>query len=199
MKLKNNNLTSYIIMGLQGMFILWLISYVFFIAYTYLDKAPQKQYLNNTPVIILTGDNGRISQGLELAERIDSPDIFITGVNESLNKNDIIRNWQADKLDSLISIDHKALNTIGNIEQSVAWLQQREFDKAVIVTSNYHMPRTKMLLNVKAPEFSFLSYPVQNAHLTPQKLKFWKTMLIEFHKTALVKVCLLQNFVDCLE
>ncbi len=199
MKLKKDRFTSYIFMGLQSLFILWLCAYGFFIAYSHLSTRPEVTKISQEPVIILTGDSGRITQGLELAKTIDSPAIFITGVNEQLDKKDILNNWNADNLDPLISIDHKALNTIGNIEQSVKWLQENNYNEAVIVTSNYHMPRAEMLFKAKAPELHFLSYPVQSSHLSPQKLKFWKTMFIEFHKTALVKFCIIQNLVDCLD
>ena len=41
-----------------------------------------------------------------------------------------------------VDLDYRALNTIGNAEQTRRWARQHGFRSLLVVTSTYHMPRT---------------------------------------------------------
>ena len=193
------NKKHFVIVTIQSLIFLWLLALISFIGYSHFAAAPKHEEIKNAPVIILTGDNGRIEQGLELSRDINSPAILITGVDTKLAKDNLVNTWDAQDLKSKISVDHKAMDTVGNIKQSVIWLEENKFNQAVIVTSNYHLPRANAIAKALAPELEIIGYPIQSEHLTPQKLKFWRIMYKEFHKTVAVKLCLAQPLFTCME
>ena len=39
-------------------------------------------------------------------------------------------------------LDHAALDTIGNAEESAKWVQDHDYNSVILVTNNYHMPRS---------------------------------------------------------
>tara|TARA_R110002124_G_scaffold64985_2_gene177457 strand:- start:262434 stop:263042 length:609 start_codon:yes stop_codon:yes gene_type:complete len=196
------NLKNIIILSVQGLVVLWALGFMAFIAYSYFLPQPKIAEIMERPIIILTGDVGRIEAGLSLAQSINSPAIFITGVDKRLDKTTIIEKWASGATDSLedkIDIDHDALNTFGNAEQSKLWLNAHNYTQAIVVTSSYHLPRTKAVMRDNLPKLTLTGYPVSIEHLNPTKLKFWRIMRKEFNKTVLIKACLLQNIVSCLD
>jgi uncharacterized SAM-binding protein YcdF (DUF218 family) len=198
-KLKLKNI---IILTLQSLIVLWVLSFMAFIAYSYFLPQPKQADIMDRPVIILTGDAGRIEVGLSLAQSINSPAIFITGVDKRLDKTTIIEKWangSVDNLEDKIDVDHDALNTVGNAQQSKLWLARNNYTQAILVSSSYHLPRALAIMRDNQPQLSITGYPVPISHLNPTKLKFWRIMHKEFNKTVLIKACLLQNIVSCLD
>ena len=197
-KLHHHKFGKAILLG-QILIIVWLLGLMCFITHSYFQRQPALESLMDQPVIILTGDNGRIDKGLELADAIDSPAILISGVDPRFTKDALVTNWDAEDYINIISLDHDALNTIDIAKQSAKWLKENHYTSAVLVTSTYHMTRAHSIMKAVMPDIKTIAYPVKTSHLPTQKLKFWHIMYREFHKTILVKACLLQNFYSCFE
>jgi len=130
-------------------------------------------------IVVLTGDRSRIETGLRLLEGGKAKRMLISGVNE-VTSADAIRNavsGSGELFDCCIDIDKAALDTVGNAEQAAIWARDNAFASLIVVTSDYHMPRSLLELRRKARDVALQPYLVQteaslaNAPLTdPQAL-----------------------------
>lgn len=187
------------ILASQIIIVLMTMIFVSFIGYIHLQKSDVSSSWDGAPVIILTGDDGRIKAGLSLAKTLNSQAVLITGVNAKVDKSYIVNQWNATDIKDIISLDHQAKNTVGNIKQAKEWLDNIQSNQAIFVTSDYHTIRTKALVNSILKNHVFEIYSVPSKHLKPQQLRFWSVMSNEFYKTSFIKLCMLQRFISCME
>src|SRR5690606_11961761 len=61
--------------------------------------------------------------------------------------------------------DHAALDTIGNAEESAKWVTSHAYDSVIVVTNNYHMPRSLLELKRLIGHAELRPYPVVNTRL----------------------------------
>jgi uncharacterized SAM-binding protein YcdF (DUF218 family) len=59
-----------------------------------------------------------------------------------------------------VDLDYRARNTIGNAIETRRWTEANGFDAIIVVTSNYHMPRTLVELDHALPNLQKIPYPV---------------------------------------
>jgi hypothetical protein len=67
--------------------------------------------------------------------------------------------------DCCVDIGYDALDTIGNAEEATNWIHAKGYTSVLIVTNNYHMPRSLAELAYVDPETRFVPYPVVNTDL----------------------------------
>jgi uncharacterized SAM-binding protein YcdF (DUF218 family) len=95
-------------------------------------------------IVVLTGDRARIAKAIELLRAGKGERLLISGVNERTSRA-AIRNMVANadtRFDCCVDIDRAALDTIGNARQAGIWARNRGFRSLIIVTSDYHLPRS---------------------------------------------------------
>lgn len=95
-------------------------------------------------IIVLTGGFNRLETGLRLLKEGKAKRLLISGVYPHTRLADIRRATGADPelFSCCIDIDHVALDTTGNAAESAKWLESNGFHKVLLVTNNYHMPRS---------------------------------------------------------
>jgi uncharacterized SAM-binding protein YcdF (DUF218 family) len=114
-------------------------------------------------IIVLTGDKSRIETALQLLEDGKGSRLLISGVNQDTSA-DAIRNAVSGNdalFDCCIDIDKAALDTVGNAEQAAIWARENGFGSLIVVTSDYHMPRSLMELRRKARDVALQPYLVR--------------------------------------
>lgn len=122
---------------------------------------------NADAIIVLTGGEKRLSSAVELLQSGKGRRLLISGVHPSAGLADLRRATGGDaKLFSCcVDLDHTALDTIGNAEESAKWVDSRGWDTIIIVTNNYHMPRSLLELKRYMSDVELLPYPVVNTQL----------------------------------
>ncbi len=63
-------------------------------------------------------------------------------------------------LECCVDLDHSAVNTVGNAAETRRWAQGPRFRSLIVVTSNYHMPRTMAELGRQLPDVALIPFPV---------------------------------------
>ena len=119
-------------------------------------------------IIVLTGGNNRLEYGLELLANNAAKNLFVSGVGTNVGVDDILRqvpnNIRSKISAKQIVIGGKAENTIGNAQEVQEWLAKpakgTEYKKIILVTSNYHMPRSVLELSSVMPDLSIITAPV---------------------------------------
>src|SRR4029079_12695914 len=61
--------------------------------------------------------------------------------------------------------DREALDTIGNAEESAEWVEKHNYRSVILVTNNYHMPRSLLELRRLLQHSRVDPYPVVNSQL----------------------------------
>ena len=122
-------------------------------------------------IVALTGGSDRISEALDLLAGGMGKRLLITGVNLATSGGALSAGTDASDADVLmtccVDLDRNALNTVGNAIEAARWVHNRKFRSVIVVTSNYHMPRSLLELRRVLPETELVAYPVvsQNLHL----------------------------------
>ncbi len=113
-------------------------------------------------IVTLTGGAQRIDEALQLLAQGQGKRMLISGVNERTTREEIVRRnpSHASLFNCCIDLDYMARNTIGNAIQARRWAVANNFSSLIIVTSNYHMPRTMVELRHVMPNIQKIPYAV---------------------------------------
>jgi uncharacterized SAM-binding protein YcdF (DUF218 family) len=174
-----------------------LISLIFFLSITmawgigllyFVSTIPVKQSKVNAEyeiIIALTGGRERIPFALRLLKKQQGEYLFISGVADGFNIAEFERPL-SDELKARIFYGDKARSTIGNANEVAAWLAKKTYMRVLVVTANYHLPRTQLLFNHYLADYS-----VDYAAVDPPDfmLNDWwnhlnsrRLILLEYHK-----------------
>jgi uncharacterized SAM-binding protein YcdF (DUF218 family) len=165
---------------------MWFMSFAYFISLIPAENAAFKlqDHKDADAIVIFTGDSNRIIGGLELSRAANIKYILISGVALHSSLEQIIHHYQNKRayLGSLqIELGRSATNTVGNIQETAAWVEKNHFNSIVLVTSNYHMPRSEFLLNKKLQIKKLYVYPTFSDTFIKQSWwKSWKSIKLIF-------------------
>lgn len=132
-------------------------------------------------IVVVTGGSQRVGDAIGLLGADRGARLLISGVNEKTSREELVRLNPAsrDLLACCVDLDYRARNTIGNAIETRRWVRQHKFGSLLVVTSNYHMPRTLAEFAHAMPGLRFVAHPVVTDQLDPTG--WW-------HRWATVKV-----------
>lgn len=142
-------------------------------------------------IVVLTGGYQRIDQAVDLLRQGAGKRLLISGAHPTTTPLQIRRMTQgpADLFSCCVDIGYDALDTIGNAREAANWIHSKGYRSVLVVTNNYHMPRSLSELKYVDPVTDFIPYPVVNSDL---KSKNWfsdpnavRVMLAEYGKVML--------------
>lgn len=140
----------------------WLLGFGFFILT--LPKSTATEALPKSDgIIVLTGGAGRLEAGLKLLESNIAERMLISGVNPVVEPRELsaLTGREEDLFTCCIDLDRAAPNTEGNAEESALWAQDKDYDTFVLVTADYHMPRSLVLFRRAMPNALITAHPVK--------------------------------------
>lgn len=142
-------------------------------------------------IVVLTGGYQRIDQAVELLRRGSGRRLLISGAHPTTSPAQIRKMTQAsrDLFDCCVDVGYEALDTIGNANEISRWIHDHGYTSVLVVTNNYHMPRSLMELRRIDRATTYIPYPVVNSDL---KRTDWyaepdvlRTLLSEYGKTLI--------------
>ena len=94
-------------------------------------------------VVVLTGGPGRIARGLEILDRGDARQMFVSGVDPEVKAKEFAAefNVPADTMRCCVTLGYLAVDTRSNAGEAAQWLKDNEFGTVRLVTTDWHMPR----------------------------------------------------------
>ncbi|MDB4831910.1 YdcF family protein [Hyphomicrobiales bacterium] len=115
-------------------------------------------------IVVFSGGSNRIENAVELLEKKLAKKLFISGVNPKTTKNDIlIKDIGNEKLfKCCIDLGKNAINTFENATETAEWVDKNKFDSVILVTSNYHIKRSLIILKKINPNANFIPYPIKS-------------------------------------
>lgn len=144
-------------------------------------------------IVVLTGGKNRLEYGMRLLAEGRADKLFISGVHEDITEPQLLQlappelRKKVTRLDeNAITLGREAWNTIGNAEETKRWLQDRKVASILLVTSNYHMPRSYYEFRHLVKGVKIIPMPVPTADY--DITSWWATsryrmlVILEFHK-----------------
>jgi uncharacterized SAM-binding protein YcdF (DUF218 family) len=119
-------------------------------------------------IVVLTGGSARIEGALKLLAEGRAKRLLISGVNPSVGfkalAGTIDKNLEV-VLACCADLGRDAQDTIGNAAEARDWAKARGYTSLIVVTSDYHMPRSMAELAEAMPKVKLIPYPVTNPEL----------------------------------
>lgn len=147
---------------------------------------------NASAIVVLTGGDGRIKEGLNLFAARRGFYLYITSVFEGISESDIREKWQGqtELPECCIILDTKAETTAQNAKETQAWITalaaneetKGRIESIRLVTSNYHMPRALIDFQRLLPSVELLPHPIISANAKSDDKHYWQLLLKEYHK-----------------
>ncbi|KXF79596.1 hypothetical protein ATN84_06400 [Paramesorhizobium deserti] len=121
-------------------------------------------------IIVLTGGQARIETAIGLLKEKHGKRLLISGVHPSTKRKALQRVTHADEalFNCCIDIDRSALDTVGNATESAKWIKAHDYRRVIVVTNNYHIPRSMAELSRTMPDVEFIPYPVVRTDLNQE-------------------------------
>ena len=126
-------------------------------------------------VVALTGASSmRITTAMQLLENGVGRRLLISGVNRAATRADVREAAKAAGVawDCCVDLGFQAATTQGNGAETAAWARRNRFRSLIVVTSDYHMPRSMLELQAAMPEVKLAPYPV--ATNTVDAKRWWR-------------------------
>lgn len=133
------------------------------------EKTPQAD-----GIVVLTGGAKRIEKAVWLISNTQAEKLLISGVNLATKAKEIkaLDNISDNFISCCITLDYEARNTIENANETHLWAKEHNMSSLIIVTSNYHMPRSLSEMKRASPDIKFIPYPVSDKKV--QIEKWWE-------------------------
>jgi uncharacterized SAM-binding protein YcdF (DUF218 family) len=141
-------------------------------------------------IIVLTGGQSRLDAALDLLKAGKGERLLISGVHPAATRRQLQLATRSDKsLFNRVDIDRAALDTIGNAEESAKWVESHDYARVILVTNNYHMPRSMLEMGRLLRKASLEPYPVVNSKLGEgrwlTKPEAFRVLFTEYNKYLL--------------
>jgi uncharacterized SAM-binding protein YcdF (DUF218 family) len=142
-------------------------------------------------IIVLTGGQSRLDAALGLLKTGKGRRLLISGVHPAADSDDLRAATGGDRklFSCCVDIDHAALDTIGNAEESAKWIRNHDYGRVILVTNNYHMPRSLLEMGRLLDGAVLDPYPVVNTRLDGggwmTKPKALRVLFTEYNKYLL--------------
>lgn len=121
-------------------------------------------------IVALTGGSlERLSTGVRLLEEQKGERLLISGVNRIVTDAELFHALNVDPRlgECCVDLGRAAEDTLGNASETAAWARQHRYRSLILVTDDYHMPRSYTELSLAMPEAEIYPYPVRTRWTDP--------------------------------
>lgn len=144
-----------------------LFSFGFFLFWNLIDFNADPGRARADAIVALTGGEARIPEAVKLLSQGRGRRLLISGVNPSTTRGELagLTPGNLHLFRCCVDLGREARDTIGNADETSEWVRQRQFKSLIVVTANYHMPRSLAELRRTLPDVALIAYPVQPSNL----------------------------------
>ncbi len=134
----------------------------FFIFVGFATQRTQLAEPSADAIVVLTGAEFRIAEGARLLQEGRGKRLLISGVHPHVTRHDLLRitHLPSEDLECCVDVDIKALDTQGNARETRKWIDKQGYNSIILVTSNFHMPRSITEFALAMPGVQVTPHPV---------------------------------------
>lgn len=132
-------------------------------------------------IVVVTGGSQRVGDAIGLLGADRGARLLISGVNEKTGREELakLNPTARELLACCVDLDYRARNTIGNAIEARRWQRKHDFRSLLVVTSNYHMPRTISEFAHAMPDVRLVPHPVVTDQIdTSDWWNRWSTLKV---------------------
>jgi uncharacterized SAM-binding protein YcdF (DUF218 family) len=132
-------------------------------------ERPEPPPQSDAIVALTGGSSERLATGVQLLEQQKGERLLISGVNRIVTDGELYHALDVDPAlgECCIDIGRSADDTLGNAAETAAWAREHGYTRIILVTDDYHMPRSYAELSVAMPEAEIHAYPVRTRFTDP--------------------------------
>jgi len=152
-----------------ALFVAFGLGYIAF-AHGVERAAPQYPLPEADAIVALTGgDADRLTTAMKLLQEGRGRRLLISGVNPKVEDADVydLLEGAPELIACCVDLGRQAKDTLGNASETAAWAGRNGFSRLIVVTDDYHMPRSLAELRGALPQAQLIPYPVATALSTP--------------------------------
>jgi uncharacterized SAM-binding protein YcdF (DUF218 family) len=129
--------------------------------FIFISKIPDSHELDTADTdatVILTGGALRLEEGLKFR----SNKILISGIGQGVTRSDLkktLKNVDLEISDDVI-LGNIASSTFTNADETKIFMTLHNYKSMRLITSNYHMPRTRLIFSYVMPDIAIIYHPV---------------------------------------
>ncbi len=181
--------------------LLWTAGLAAFIAA--LPKPSSDTPAKSDGIVVYTGGGGaRITAAMSVFARGGGERLLISGVHPDTSLDRLSELWDGapELFACCIDLGREARSTKGNALEAAKWARANRFKGVLLVTSDYHMPRSILESKTEFGDIEVTPYVVASGYLDdrgrPQSPQAWTKLAGEYTKYLLARVKALFSFID---
>ncbi len=152
-----------------ALFALWSAALAVFVVASL--RLPADPSALTDAIVVPTGGRQRLETGVQLLAAGKAKKLFISGVNQRVNRGELLRALgpAAEQEASRIELGHAADNTFGNARETANWMHREGYRSLRLVTSWYHIERGMLEFRRAMPGIIIVAHPVFAPHVDPER------------------------------
>lgn len=120
-------------------------------------------------IVALTGAPERLKTAVRLLKQNRAERLLISGVNREVADHELYAALEIDEslAECCVDLGRGAEDTLGNAAETAEWAREHRIGRLILVTDDYHMPRSYAELSIALPEAEIYRYPVRTRFTDP--------------------------------
>lgn len=154
--------------------LMWLVG-LFAFADRVRGFTPAPEPARADAIVALTGPSAeRVNAAIRLLEQDKGDRVLISGVNREVRRQELRALTPGSKklFNCCVDLGFEAENTVGNAQEIASWARSKGYDSLIVVTSDYHMPRSLLEIRGAAPGVKLTPYAVSTPSL--DNSRWWR-------------------------
>ncbi len=147
--------------------LIWLVG-LFVFAQRVRDLTPAEDPARADAIVALTGPSSeRVNAAVRLLEQGKGRRVLISGVNREVRRRELreLVPGSSRLFNCCVDLGFEAEDTVGNAQEIAAWARSKGYDSLIVVTSDYHMPRSLVEIRGQLPGVRLTPYAISTPSL----------------------------------
>jgi len=154
--------------------LIWLAG-LFAFAHRVRELTPAEEPGRADAVVALTGPSSeRVNAAIRLLDQGKGERVLISGVNREVRRRELraLVPGSSRLFNCCVDLGFEAEDTVGNAQEIAAWARAKGYDDLIVVTSDYHMPRSLVEIRGAMPGVKLTPYAVSTPSL--DNARWWR-------------------------
>lgn len=154
--------------------LMWLVG-LFVFADRVRSMTPAAEPARADAIVALTGPSSeRVNAAVRLLDQDKGDRLLISGVNREVRRQELraLTPGSSRLFNCCVDLGFEAEDTEGNAQEIAAWARSHGYDDLIVVTSDYHMPRSLLEIRSVAPGIRLHGYAVETPSL--DNSRWWR-------------------------